>query len=180
MKVNNQKPDLLPPTPSSYKKRRRKGGLMRIVNFIANLISPFLPHFLWEERARERRVKKLSLLLQASSFCNKPLKTGNLLEKFAGKVAGILFFILLWLIQPVFAMETPSSEKAFQLQANYVNSNTVSLHFTIKPGNHLFKDHFSFSSTDSESVKINHTDLPKGQPIHDDIFGDYQVYQINQ
>jgi thiol:disulfide interchange protein DsbD len=100
-----------------------------------------------------------------------------LLDNFTGGIINMLVFLFLSLIQPVFAMETPSSAKAFQLQANYVNSNTVNLHFTIKPGNHLFKDHFSFSSTDSESVKINHTYLPKGQPIHDDIFGDYQVYQ---
>jgi thiol:disulfide interchange protein DsbD len=66
-------------------------------------------------------------------------------------------------------------DKAFVAEAIAMDPQTLSVRFTMPEGIYLYRDKIKISSGDP-AVAINQVQLPPGESLHDDHFGDVAVY----
>jgi thiol:disulfide interchange protein DsbD len=67
-------------------------------------------------------------------------------------------------------------DDAFQLSVKNIQDNSVQLHWDIAENYHLYKDKFHFVLDDESKDELGQVNLPAGIPTHDDILGDYEIY----
>lgn len=67
-----------------------------------------------------------------------------------------------------------SEEEVFQATVKQRDSNTLAVHWSIKPGYYLYRDKIQFHS---KQARIQSIDLPKGTAKQSKLLGKYPVYQ---
>jgi len=85
--------------------------------------------------------------------------------------------ILFCLLAPVatFASEQ-MAEKVFTPSVKLGSANKILLHFSIKKGYHIYRNHFHFQLLSPNTAILGKIYLPPGKPTEDNIFGKYQIY----
>lgn len=76
----------------------------------------------------------------------------------------------------VFAAQPIPVDDAFQFSATVNKDNTISAHWQIAPGYHLYRDRFCFKMLEPTARYYNKLSLPAGIQKQDDILGKYQVF----
>ncbi|MES2142127.1 MAG: protein-disulfide reductase DsbD [Pseudomonadota bacterium] len=90
----------------------------------------------------------------------------------------ILFKILVGLLlgavlSPTYAVQPLPAEQVFQVTTKQLNSKTLAVHWTIKPGYYLYREKIHFQS---DQAKIQSVFLPQGIPKKNKFLGKYQIY----
>lgn len=88
----------------------------------------------------------------------------------------IIALTLLLLSTTIFAAQPIPVNDAFQFSATVNKDNTISTHWKIAPGYHLYRDRFCFKMLEPTAHYYNKLVLPAGIPKQDDILGKYQVF----
>ncbi len=85
-----------------------------------------------------------------------------------------LGFWLSALFSPVYAIQALPADQVFQVSVRRLNDTTLAARWTIKPGYYLYRNKISFHTT---PVLFKSVIFPKGLIKHNQILGDYEVYQ---
>ncbi len=88
----------------------------------------------------------------------------------------IMFILSIMLINSAFATYITPQE-AFGLQLIEVQNNKVDIHFTIKSGYDIYQDKIHVEANPSSGVKVGNPIFPTAIVKHNDIIGDYSVYE---
>lgn len=89
-------------------------------------------------------------------------------------------FLFLFIISSSWASTPPiPADQAFRLNVSVENPETLQAQWKITPGYFLYKDRFSYKVVSPEGTELGPIALPEGIEKHDEILGQYQVYQSN-
>lgn len=89
----------------------------------------------------------------------------------------VVLFAVLFLTSSVWAnWQPPAASDAFQLSAQIVQQQLL-LRWQIKPGFLLYKARIHIHTAPNSQLQLGSYSLPAGIDKHDDVLGDYQVYQ---
>jgi thiol:disulfide interchange protein DsbD len=92
----------------------------------------------------------------------------------------IIFFFYSIFISPLSYALNPSdllrAKQAFQISAEPINADHVKIIWQIAEGYYLYRNKISITSQ-SNTIKITHIDLPTGIIKHDNSFGDVLIYR---
>lgn len=70
-----------------------------------------------------------------------------------------------------------SPQEAFQLRLIEVENHKIDVHFTIKPGYDIYQDKIQIALNSTSGVKIGKPVFPTAILKHNDLIGDYSVYE---
>jgi len=73
--------------------------------------------------------------------------------------------------------ELLSAESAFQLVSAQRVGNAVKLEWVIAPGYYLYRKRLAFEPVAPVTTRLGKVMLPTGQTLHDEHFGDVEVYR---
>lgn len=68
------------------------------------------------------------------------------------------------------------ADQAFSLSAKLFGNDTVVMQWKMAPGHYLYRERLQVHVLQPANAKIGQILYPPGQPKHDAIFGDYQIY----
>ena len=69
------------------------------------------------------------------------------------------------------------AESAFQLVAATRDGDAVTLDWVIAPGYYLYRKRLAFEAVEPSTTRLGAVRLPAGQTLHDEHFGDVEVYR---
>ncbi len=84
----------------------------------------------------------------------------------------VLVGLLIGVMSPVYAIQPLPAEQVFQPTTRQLDSKTIAVHWTIKPGYYLYREKIHFQS----EAKIQSVVLPEGVPKQNKFLGKYQIY----
>lgn len=85
----------------------------------------------------------------------------------------VLVGLLIGIMSPVYAVQPLPAEQVFQPTTRQLDSKTIAVHWTIKPGYYLYRERIHFQT---EQAKIRSIVLPQGVPKQNKFLGKYQIY----
>lgn len=68
------------------------------------------------------------------------------------------------------------AEEAFRLDGVSRDGHALRVSWTIAPGYYLYRQRLAFEPVDS-GARLGAAELPKGAPMHDDHYGDVEIYR---
>jgi len=120
-----------------------------------------------------------SLLFGLSKCFAKNLAFRSTLDIFKLKSFGvitILFLLFTFFSTSSFAQNPIPVDDAFQFSASVTNNDTITAHWKIAPGYHLYRDRVNFKIIKPTEKHLTKLDLPEGIHKQDDVLGKYQVF----
>jgi thiol:disulfide interchange protein DsbD len=72
--------------------------------------------------------------------------------------------------------DPPKADQVFQMKVMVNPQNQLIIQWDIAQGYHLYRDKIIIKPNPNNQIKLSNIELPPGEPRHDEIRGDYEVY----